>query len=174
MIKNFYAVVAFNVFYDRIAGVYDNKHFMKGRINMESIKERLKEIRKVLNISQREFGEKIGVKVAAVGNWEIGRQAIPDARIYQICNEFNVRSEWLENGEGEMFKPIKSETDVIREAALVLFKRLDKKAQAAVLEGLREFNAGKGPVFQAANSTQIYGGKNQVNIGTNSDDIYQK
>ena len=67
--------------------------------------ERLKELRKKLGLKQRDLAERLGIAVASIGNWECGDRPVPDARIYQICNEFHVRREWLEKGEGEMFEP---------------------------------------------------------------------
>lgn len=69
------------------------------------MKERLKELRKALNLKQREMAERLGVTVSLVGVWESGVQPISKPRIYQICKEFGVRREWLEDGKGEMMEP---------------------------------------------------------------------
>lgn len=67
-----------------------------------SINERIKEIRKALNLTLDKFGERIGVKKAAVSRWENGDK-IADRMILSICREFNVNEDWLRNGTGEMF-----------------------------------------------------------------------
>ena len=67
--------------------------------------ERLKELRKFFGIKQRQLAERLGVSLGAVGTWEMGKDPIPKARIYQICKEFGVRREWLEDGKGEMLEP---------------------------------------------------------------------
>lgn len=72
---------------------------------MSEMKDRLKELRKVLDIKQREVAEKINVSVGLVGRWEAGLQPVPEHNVYRICKEFGVRREWLETGEGEMFEP---------------------------------------------------------------------
>ena len=72
---------------------------------MSEMKDRLKELRKTLNLKQREVAEKLGVPVGNVGAWEAGMRDVPATRIYQLCHEYNVRREWLETGEGEMFEP---------------------------------------------------------------------
>lgn len=77
------------------------------------MKERLKELRKALNLKQRELAEKLGVTVSLVGVWESGVQPISTTRIYQICKEFRVRREWLENGVGEMFEPLGEERKLV-------------------------------------------------------------
>ncbi len=67
------------------------------------MKERLKKLRKKLNITQQEFADKIGIKRNSYANYETGRNKPIDAIIKSICREFNVNEEWLRNGTGEMF-----------------------------------------------------------------------
>ena len=135
-----------------------------------TIGARLKELRKTLRLTQAEFGERIGVKTAAVGNWEIERQQIPDARIVQICTVFGACREWLETGSGEMFAPEPSEQDKIKDAILLLYRQLDKDAQAAFIDAIRELKgikaAEKSTEKTTENSPTISGDKNVVNYGT--------
>ena len=70
---------------------------------MEQIKDRLKQLRHAVGIKQRELADRLEVQVGLIGNWESGARNIPKTRIYQICKEYNVRKEWLIDGEGEMF-----------------------------------------------------------------------
>ena len=65
--------------------------------------ERLKKLRKTLDLTQQAFSDKLGVKRNTVGQWEIGRNEPGDAIIFSICREFNVNEEWLRTGSGEMF-----------------------------------------------------------------------
>lgn len=65
--------------------------------------ERLKKLRKTLDLTQQAFSDKLGVKRNTVGQWEIGRNEPGDAIIFSICREFNVNEEWLRTGNGEMF-----------------------------------------------------------------------
>lgn len=65
--------------------------------------ERIKKLRKTLNLTQQEFAERIGVKRNTVATYEGGRNAPVDAVTSLICKEFNVNEEWLRNGTGEMF-----------------------------------------------------------------------
>lgn len=67
--------------------------------------ERIKELRKVLRLTQEEFAEKIGVKRNTVATYEMGRSVPSDAAIALICREFRVREVWLRTGSGEMFEP---------------------------------------------------------------------
>lgn len=68
------------------------------------MKERIKKIRRELNLTQQEFAERIGIKRNTIANYETGRNDPVDSVISLICREFNVREEWLRTGEGEMFK----------------------------------------------------------------------
>lgn len=85
------------------------------------MKERLKELRKTLKLSQQEFADKIGIKRGTIANYEIGRNEPIDAVISLICEKFNVSEEWLRTGEGEMFPP-QDKTDEIAKIASDLFK----------------------------------------------------
>lgn len=65
--------------------------------------ERIKQLRKALDLTQTEFGEKIGVKGNTITNYENNLRAPSDAVVLSICREFNVNEAWLRTGEGEMF-----------------------------------------------------------------------
>ena len=69
------------------------------------MQDRIKELRKELGLTQRQFGERVGVKQNTIANYEIGRNEPADAVIGLICREFNVSETWLRTGEGEMFLP---------------------------------------------------------------------
>ncbi|WP_308780017.1 helix-turn-helix domain-containing protein [uncultured Clostridium sp.] len=68
-----------------------------------TINSRIKKIRKELKLTQAAFGERIGLKQAAIGLYENGLRNVLDRVIFDICREFNVNEEWLRNGTGEMF-----------------------------------------------------------------------
>ena len=70
---------------------------------------RIKFLRKSLNLTQQEFADKLNIKRGAVSNYEIGRNQPIDAVISLICREFNVNENWLRSGEGEMFLPVEDE-----------------------------------------------------------------
>lgn len=69
------------------------------------MKNRIKNLRKELNLTQQEFADKIGISRGNIGAYEVGKNIPSDAVISLICREFDVREEWLRTGEGEMFKP---------------------------------------------------------------------
>ena len=68
------------------------------------MKDRIKKIRKELDLTQQKFADKLGVKRNTVGQWECGINAITDQVITSICREFNVNEDWLRTGEGNMFR----------------------------------------------------------------------
>ena len=70
---------------------------------MNDIGQRIKELRKMLGLSQREFAEKIGKSFRAVQNWEYGQRTPDESTLKLIAKEFNVNEEWLKTGKGEMF-----------------------------------------------------------------------
>lgn len=74
---------------------------------------RIKELRKELGISGEKFGEKIGVKKAAISKIESGVVGLSDSNILAICREFNVNEEWLRSGTGEMFKDMTLDEEII-------------------------------------------------------------
>lgn len=65
--------------------------------------ERLKKLRKALDLTQQQLAEHLGVKRNTVAQWELGINAITEQVITSICREFDVNKEWLRTGEGEMF-----------------------------------------------------------------------
>ena len=67
------------------------------------MRERLNLLRKELNLSQDEFGSRIGLTKASISRLENGSNNFTEQTIISICREFNVNREWLETGNGEMF-----------------------------------------------------------------------
>lgn len=65
--------------------------------------ERLKKLRKELDMTQQEFAEGIGIKRNTMATYESGRNEPIDAVISLICTKYNVNENWLRTGEGEMF-----------------------------------------------------------------------
>ena len=65
--------------------------------------ERIKQLRKELGLTLNKFGEKIGVGKTAISKIENGDRSVTDQMFKSICREFNVREEWLRNGDEPMF-----------------------------------------------------------------------
>lgn len=97
------------------------------------LKERLKEIRKMKQLTQDEFGKKIGISNTAVSKIERGENNLSEQNIISICREFDVNEQWLRTGEGDIFLEIPRE-DIFIEAAVSLSKENDKFAMEAVVK----------------------------------------
>ena len=65
--------------------------------------ERIKKLRKFLDLTQREFSSRIGTTANVLTNYETGRRNPSSSVINNICKEFKVNENWLRKGEGEMF-----------------------------------------------------------------------
>ena len=57
--------------------------------------ERVKEIRKTLNLTLEKFGEKLGVGKTAISNIEKGNRNLTDQMAKAICREYNVNYDYL-------------------------------------------------------------------------------
>lgn len=69
---------------------------------MNSIGDRLKQIRKKAGLTQKDFGEKIALKPTAIGQMETGDRNVTERTIILICSTFNINEDWLRTGEGDM------------------------------------------------------------------------
>ena len=67
------------------------------------MKNRIKEIRLEMNLSQREFAEKINVARNTLSGYESGSTSIPRRSQLDICDKFNINEEWLVTGQGEKY-----------------------------------------------------------------------
>ena len=93
--------------------------------------ERIKKLRKELDLTQQKFADRLGVKRNTVGQWECGINAITDRVIYSICREFNVNEDWLRYGEGEIFEEM-SEQDKIMKYTAMLLRDTDSAVASAI------------------------------------------
>lgn len=67
---------------------------------MTILNERIKKLRKSLELTQQEFAEKIGTNRNNIAGYETGKRSPSEAVISLICREFNVSETWLRTGEG--------------------------------------------------------------------------
>lgn len=67
------------------------------------MKDRVKKIRKELDLTQQEFADKIGVKRNTIAMYEMGKTTPSETVILSICREFGINEEWLRTGSGDMF-----------------------------------------------------------------------
>ena len=76
--------------------------------------ERIKLLRKALELNQTDFGSRIGVKQGTVAAYESGARVPLDSVIVSICREFGVSESWLRSGEGEMFLQLSREEEITK------------------------------------------------------------
>lgn len=126
--------------------------------------ERIKQLRKeYLQLTLEEFGAKLGLGKSSISDIETGRRNItPQTRI-SICREYNVREEWLKDGEGTPFRvpgsrdeeiaafvgeALADESDDFRAQLLHVLSRLSDDqwgTLADIAEMLHEGQAGRDP-----------------------------
>lgn len=68
-----------------------------------TIGERIKKVRKALDLTQQEFADQIGSKRNTIATYEMGRTEPSAAVVSLVCTKFNVSETWLRTGEGGMF-----------------------------------------------------------------------
>ena len=76
--------------------------------------ERIKLLRKALELNQTDFGARIGVKQGTVAAYESGARVPLDSVVVSICREFGVSESWLRSGEGEMFLQLSREEEITK------------------------------------------------------------
>ena len=65
--------------------------------------ERIREVRKALNLTLEKFGGKLGVGKTAISKLEKDENNLTEQMTKAICREFHVDYIWLTTGEGDMF-----------------------------------------------------------------------
>lgn len=73
---------------------------------------RIKELRKHLNMNQELLGKRLGVTGAAISRIESGDRQPSEQVILSICREFGVNEVWLRTGEGEMMRAVSREEEL--------------------------------------------------------------
>ena len=67
-----------------------------------SAADRLREIREIFHLNQRELGEKIGVTSQLISQMESGKTPVSSMTARALEAELGVSAAWLINGKGEM------------------------------------------------------------------------
>ena len=80
-----------------------------------TIGERIRQVRKIVDLNQTDFGKNVGLRQSSLGQIESGVRNATDRTILLICEKYGVLEEWLRTGEGEMF--IESDSTIISQLA---------------------------------------------------------
>ena len=97
--------------------------------------ERLKKLRKELDMTQQEFADKLGTARTNIAGYETGKRNPSNAVISLICREFNINEKWLRTGEGEMFIEL-SRSDEIAQFVGQLMTEEDDSFKKRLVSGL--------------------------------------
>lgn len=100
--------------------------------------ERIKKLRKQLNMNQTDFGKRIGINQSTVAGYERGARIPKQATITAISREYNVNEEWLINGTGPMFNPLSRDKDIARFIGSIQMTDTFKNRFVAMLARLDE------------------------------------
>jgi len=113
--------------------------------------ERLKLVRKALNLKQAEFGARIGLSQPSIGLYEKETRPITERVISQLVSEFHINEEYLRHGTGDMF--IDQKPKLVRQLAeelalsdreqrlLLTFLSFPPETRAQILDFAQEFAA---------------------------------
>lgn len=95
---------------------------------------RIRELRKTLNLSQHDFAARIGLKQNAISCMENATVAITKQTVKLICLEFLVNEDWLMYGKGAMFEENQENIGKF----LSLYKELSPEFQDYILRITKE------------------------------------
>jgi transcriptional regulator with XRE-family HTH domain len=96
--------------------------------------ERLKKLRKLLDISQAEFAKNLNMAQNSYSQIETGKIAITNKNVELICLKYGVNKDWLCTGTGAMFiKKDIAETPE-EEEILSIFRRLSDEMKDFLLD----------------------------------------
>lgn len=95
------------------------------------IYQRFKEVRKSLKMTQTAFGNQLGKGLRAIQHYEAGERSIDNSIILLLQEKFNVNTDWLINGNGNMF--IDNNTDEFSK----IYNSLSDENKLKVLEYIK-------------------------------------
>lgn len=125
--------------------------------------DRIKKLRKALDLTQQEFADRIGSKRTTIAKYETDTNVPSSAVISLICREFNVSETWLRTGKGEMFAPEQAfdlgeyanrhgmtalETEILK-----AYLDLDPNVRESLLQHFKERLIRSSPVVDAKDAT---------------------
>ena len=102
-----------------------------------TINQRIKTLRKSLNLTQKEFAQKIYVSTSFQTLIELEQKKVLDRHIKLIVTAFGVNEAWLRTGEGEMLEKDITPDYKIAET-LEIFKQLNPFFQDFILDQLHK------------------------------------
>lgn len=101
--------------------------------------KRIRQLREALALSQREFGEQLGLSRDVISNIEYNRVEPKELFIKHLCKVYGANEKWLLSGEGEMFSNDKRPNKKLEEA-LDIFSRLTPDFQDYAIEQIKKLS----------------------------------
>ena len=102
--------------------------------------ERVKEIRKSLEMTMEQFGNKLGVTKVAISNIEKEKRNLTEQMSRVICREFNVSEEWLKTGDGEMYQQLSEDEEIAGIVSDLLEEGKDNAFYSVILEIVKTYS----------------------------------
>lgn len=103
------------------------------------LNERIKLVRIKKSLNQTDFAKRLSISRSAVCKIESGENSPSEQTINLICKEFNVNSEWLRTGKGEMFIE-KSKDILISDMFADIFKGDDTNFKYRLVSALSKLD----------------------------------
>ena len=100
----------------------------------ETMSQRIKRVRKALDLTQQAFAERIGVKQNTIALIESGKRNTSDQLLLGVCREFKISETWLRTGSGSMFL----EEDRKFEEFFTIFQALSPVLQDYLIQTAKE------------------------------------
>lgn len=126
------------------------------------ISQRIKELRNTLELTQKNFADKLGITNAHISKIEKGKTSPSDALIKLISKEYDVNENWLKFGIGDMFKEMEPSNEEIFENLMVASTKNLSKSLRSDNEKIRMLSSELNLIF-----TEI------IDIENISDDRHQ-
>ena len=103
---------------------------------MTRINDRLKIVRKSLNVSQREFSKRIFISQSLYADIEKGNIEPKERFLRLISSQYNVNLDWIKTGKGDMYS--QSPPDLRLENLIDMFNQFSPELQDCVLDHLKQ------------------------------------
>lgn len=85
--------------------------------------ERVKELRKSMNLTLEKFGNRLGVGKSAIFKIESGENGVTEQMVKLMVIEFGISENWLRTGEGEMFPKFNRTTAIAKLATQIITEK---------------------------------------------------
>lgn len=102
--------------------------------------QRVRMLRKELDLTLEKFAKPLGVGKTAISNIENESRNLTDQMIISICREYNVNEEWLRSGDGEPFKKLSKEEEIASYVEDLLSDGTENPLYEIILEIMRTYS----------------------------------